>query len=144
MFDSSRMTERKRVHRVFILADGTGETAQKVATAALTQFSNVPVVTEVFTTVRSKVEIREILERAQRESAFVVYTVIDLEHREYIGSCAQELGLETSDLIGGLVVQLSTVFGEQPMNSPGAQYRLDAGYFKRIDLRSSSSCDSRE
>src|SRR2546421_3828587 len=75
---------------VFILADGTGETAEKVATAALTQFRGIDTRTQAFTRVRSKIEIREVMERAARDRAFVVYTVIDPEHRDYIQRLSQD------------------------------------------------------
>lgn len=118
---------------VFILADGTGETAEKVATAALTQFRAIDVKAQAFTRVRSKIEIREVMERASRERAFVVYTVIDPEHRDYIQRLSQELGVEVADLIGGLVVRLASYLNAQPLLTPGIQHQLDADYFRRIE-----------
>jgi regulator of PEP synthase PpsR (kinase-PPPase family) len=118
---------------VFILADGTGETADKVATAALTQFRGIDVRTQAFTRVRSKIEIREVMERAARDRAFVVYTVIDPEHRDYIQRLSQEMGVEVADLIGGLVVRLAHYLDAQPLLTPGIQHQLDADYFRRIE-----------
>ncbi|MBI4817551.1 MAG: kinase/pyrophosphorylase [Deltaproteobacteria bacterium] len=118
---------------VFILADGTGETADKVLTAALTQFRALDVSTAAFTRVRSKIEIREIMERAQREGAFVVYTVIDPEHRDYIQRLSEDFGVEVMDVIGGLVVRLGGYLNAKPLLTPGTQHRLDAEYFKRVE-----------
>lgn len=118
---------------VFILADGTGETAEKVATAALTQFRGVDVHSQTFTRVRSKIEIREVMERAAREKAFVVYTVIDPEHRDYIQVLSKELAVEVADLIGGLVLRLASYLNAQPLFAPGIQHQLDAEYFRRIE-----------
>jgi regulator of PEP synthase PpsR (kinase-PPPase family) len=118
---------------VFILADGTGETAEKVATAALTQFRAIDCRTQAFTRVRSKIEIREVMERAASEHAFVVYTVIDPEHRDYIQRLSQELNVEVADLIGGLVVRLASYLDAQPLLTPGIQHQLDAEYFRRIE-----------
>lgn len=118
---------------VYILADGTGETAEKVATAALTQFRSIDVTTVIFTRVRSKIEIREIIEKAARDGAFVVYTVIDPEHREYIQRLATETGIEVADLIGSLVVRLSKYLESTPLLTPGIQHQLDEEYFQRIE-----------
>jgi regulator of PEP synthase PpsR (kinase-PPPase family) len=118
---------------VFILADGTGETAEKVAQAALTQFRSIDVAIQTFTRIRSKIEIREILERAAREQAFVIYTVIDPEHREYIQQLSGELDVEVADIIGALVMKLSMYLGSAPLLSPGIQHQLDEDYFKRIE-----------
>lgn len=127
---------------VFILADATGETAEKVASAALTQFSEVSIRTTLFTRVRSKVEIREVLERAAREKAFVVYTVIDPDHRKYIQEVAENLGVHVADVIGGLVLQLSSHFGVEPLCSPGLQHQLNAEYFRRIEaIEFAVKCD---
>jgi regulator of PEP synthase PpsR (kinase-PPPase family) len=118
---------------VFLLADGTGETAQKVTTAALTQFGSSEVETVSFTRVRSKVEIREIMERAAKASAFVVYTVIDPEHRDYIQQLSSDLDVEVADLIGWLVVRFGSYLEAQPLLTPGIQHQLNAEYFRRVE-----------
>jgi regulator of PEP synthase PpsR (kinase-PPPase family) len=127
------MADADNSKTVFILADGTGETAEKVATAALTQFRGIDLHTSSFTRVRSKIEIREVMERAARESAFVVYTVIDPEHRDHIQMLSQELSVEVADLIGGLVLRLASYLNAQPLFAPGIQHQLDADYFRRIE-----------
>jgi hypothetical protein len=119
--------------KVLILADGTGETAEKVCHAALTQFRGLEVSTETFTRVRSKFEIREIMERAARERAFVVYTVIDQEHRDFIQQTANDLQVEVADLIGGLVLKLGSFLGARPLFATGIRHQLDAEYFRRIE-----------
>lgn len=127
------MADNESSKKVLILADGTGETAEKVSQAALTQFRGIDVSIETFTRVRSKFEIREIMERAEQERAFVVYTVIDEEHRDFIQQLSMELQVEVADLIGGLVLKLSMFFGAQPLNVAGIKQQLDADYFKRIE-----------
>ncbi|MGF1510602.1 MAG: pyruvate, water dikinase regulatory protein [Myxococcota bacterium] len=119
--------------RIYILADGTGETGEKVVKAALTQFRGVEVSTEIFTRVRSRVEITEIMTEAARENAFVLYTIIDPEHRSHLQGLAEGQGLEAADLIGGLVVKLGLFLGAQPLLSPGTKHQMDAEYFKRIE-----------
>ncbi|MEL6184530.1 MAG: pyruvate, water dikinase regulatory protein [Myxococcota bacterium] len=121
------------VKRVFIVADGTGETADKAAQAALTQFRGLEVETEAFTRVRSRYEIREVIDRAAQERAFVVYTIIDPEHREYLQATAGELQVEAADVIGGLVMRMAAFFNQEPLFAPGIQHQLDADYFKRIE-----------
>ena len=119
--------------KVFILADGTGETAEKVAQAALTQFRGLEVSIESFTKVRSKFEIREILDSAAKVNAMVIFTVIDPEHRDFIQQTAQELDIESADLFGGLVVKMGSFFGTQPLFATGIKHQLDAEYFRRIE-----------
>nr|XP_061804854.1 putative pyruvate, phosphate dikinase regulatory protein [Nerophis lumbriciformis] len=73
------------------------------------------------------------MERAAKERCFVVYTVIDPEHRDFVQSTAHELQVEVADLIGGLVLKLGAFFGEQPLFATGIKHQLDAEYFKRIE-----------
>jgi hypothetical protein len=119
--------------QVFILADGTGETAGKVCSAALTQFRGIEVETKLYTRVRSKIEIREIMERAAKAGAFVVYTVIDPEHRDHIQRLAEELQVEVADLIGALVARFSGFLNAVPLLTPGIQHQLDEDYFRRVE-----------
>lgn len=119
--------------QVFILADGTGETAEKVCSAALTQFRSIDVETKLFTRVRSKLEIREIMERAAKAGAFVLYTVIDPEHREHIQRLSEEMHVEVADLIGALVVRFSGFLNAKPLLTPGIQHQLDEEYFRRVE-----------
>ncbi len=127
------MVDKGDEKTVYILADGTGETAEKVSNAALTQFRGLDVSVETFTRVRSKIEIREILERAGQSGAFVVYTVIDPEHREYIQRLADDLHVEVADLIGSLVARLGSFLGATPLLTPGIQHQLDEEYFRRVE-----------
>ena len=119
--------------KVFLVSEGTGETAEKVAEAALTQFRGIGVLTETFTQVRSKLQIEEIMGRARMEGAFVVFTMIEPEHRDLILELASQSGVETADVIGGLVRKFSAFVGEQPLLAPGIQHQLDADYFRRIE-----------
>lgn len=119
--------------RVYVLADGTGETADRVTRAALTQFKDLHVSLELFTRVRSKYEIREHMERAAHQGAFVVFTLLDRDHRNYILALAEELAVETVDLIGGLVLQLGRFFEKTPMFTPGLRHQLNADYFRRVE-----------
>ncbi len=119
--------------RIFIVADGTGETGEKVVQAALTQFRGLDVATETFTRVRSKVEIREIVERASARHAFLVYTIIDPEHRQLLQHFCHELGVEAADLIGSLLGKLGRFFEAEPLFTPGIKHQMDADYFRRIE-----------
>jgi len=127
------MADSDTFKKIFILADGTGETAEKVSQAALTQFRGIEVVTESFTRVRSKFEIREIMDRAAKEHAFVIYTVIDPEHRDFIQTTALELQVEVADLIGGLVLKLGTFLGSRPLFATGIKHQMYEEYFRRIE-----------
>ena len=92
-----------------VLCDSTGETAEKVVRAAMLQFPHAGAQIRLHTRVRTKEAARPILERAAREGALVVFTVVSPELREYIHGVSDELRVEALDLIGSLIGKLGDV-----------------------------------
>ena len=74
-----------------VLSDSTGETAEKVVRAAMLQFPHSGAQIRLHTRVRTKEAARPILERAAREGALVVFTVVSPELREFIHAASYEL-----------------------------------------------------
>ncbi len=122
-----------QARQLFVISDATGETAEKVVRAALLQFSNVPVVIRMFTRVRLEQEMRQIVTRAHRESALVVFTVVSTTHREILRRLCDEENVEWVDLIGALMAKLSSFLGAQPRGVPGLLHTIGDDYFRRIE-----------
>src|SRR5580700_8570075 len=85
------------------------------------------------TRVRTKEAARPVLERAAKEGALVVFTVVSPELREFIHASSYELKVEALDLIGSLIGKLSTFLDRQPINMPSAMLPLSDEYFRRIE-----------
>jgi regulator of PEP synthase PpsR (kinase-PPPase family) len=119
--------------RIEILSDSTGETAEKVIRAAMLQFPHSGAVLRLHTRVRTKDIARPILERAAREGALVVFTVVSPELREYIHAASYEMKVEALDLIGSLIGKLATFLDRQPINMPSGMLPLTEEYFRRIE-----------
>src|SRR3954468_18496177 len=85
------------------------------------------------TRVRTKEAARPILERAAREGALVVFTVVSPELREYIHVSSYELRVEALDLIGSLIGKLTVYLDRQPINTPSGMLPLSEEYFRRIE-----------
>ncbi len=116
-----------------ILSDSTGETAEKVVRAAMLQYPHSGALIRLHTRVRTKDAARPILERAAREGALVVFTVVSPELREFIHASSYELKVEALDLIGSLIGKLGTFLDQQPINMPSAMLPLSDEYFRRIE-----------
>ncbi|MFO0679006.1 MAG: pyruvate, water dikinase regulatory protein [Polyangiaceae bacterium] len=121
------------VRRIDVLSDSTGETAEKVVRAAMLQFPHSGAQIRLHTRVRSKEAARPILERASKEGALVVFTVVSPELREYIHIASYELKVEALDLIGSLIGKLSAYLDRQPINMPSGMLPLSEEYFRRIE-----------
>ena len=119
--------------RIDVLSDSTGETAEKVVRAAMLQFPHSGAQLRLHTRVRTKEAARPILERAAREGALVVFTVVSPELREYIHAASYELRVEALDLIGSLIGKLTVYLDRQPINTPSGMLPLSDEYFRRIE-----------
>ncbi len=118
---------------IFVISDGTGETAERVVRATLLQFADANVDVRVFSRVLQRQELEEILTQAERERCFLVYTLVNPELREQLGALATEKQLETADLIGTLMVKFGNFLGQKPLLEPGLGQRLDEDYFRRVE-----------
>jgi regulator of PEP synthase PpsR (kinase-PPPase family) len=119
--------------RIDVLSDSTGETAEKVVRAAMLQFPHSGAQIRLHTRVRTKEAARPILERAAREGALVVFTVVSPELREFIHAQSYELKVEALDLIGSLIGKLSAFLDRHPINTPSSALPLSDEYFRRIE-----------
>ncbi|MGM0574186.1 MAG: pyruvate, water dikinase regulatory protein [Myxococcota bacterium] len=117
---------------IYVISDATAETAERTLRAALIQFRGVEPDLRIFSMVRKDERLDEILEMAGAQGAMVLYTIVNPDQRELLHQRADEYGLVTVDLIGHLMHQLASFFGEPPTGRPGIP-RLTADYFRRIE-----------
>ena len=116
-----------------IVSDSTGETAEKVVRAAMLQFPHSGAQIRMHTRIRTKDAARPVLERAAKDGALVVFTVVSPELREFIHSQSYELKIEALDLIGSLIGRLTTFLDREPINTPSSMLPLSDEYFRRIE-----------
>jgi regulator of PEP synthase PpsR (kinase-PPPase family) len=116
-----------------VLSDSTGETAEKVVRAALLQFPQAGTQIRLHTRVRTKEVARPVLERAAKEGALLVFTVVSPELREFVHGVTAELRIEAIDVIGSLIGKLGTFLDREPINLPSAMLPLSDEYFRRIE-----------
>lgn len=126
------MSANKRRY-IEVLSDSTGETAEKVVRAALLQFPQAGVQIRLHTRIRTKEAAIPVLERAARETALLVFTVVSPELREFIHGMTAEMKIEAIDVIGALIGKLGTFLDREPINLPSAMLPLSEEYFRRIE-----------
>lgn len=127
--DQSPATERP----LFIVSDSTGDTATRVARAALRQFDSTKVPVQVFSNVSDRATLERILKQAALSGAFVVTSLVSADQRAFAHELSKAYRLLQVDVIGHLLISLSGWLGEEPVNTPGLLHRTDAEYFKRIE-----------
>ena len=89
---------------IYLLSDATGETAEKMVMAALTQFRDKPVRFKRISNVRTKTQVYEALDEALSQGALVVYTIVNRELGQLVHDECDGLGLASLDLLTPLLL----------------------------------------
>ena len=121
------------VKPIFIISDGTGDTAEKVVRAALLQFKGYLVHVRVFPNITEREQLDRLVRRAASENALIVTTLVRPETRAIAAEVAKHHRVQQTDLIGSLLGQLTLFLQTQPEGVPGLMHRADDEYFRRIE-----------
>lgn len=119
-------------YHVFIVSDGTGETAYRMLKAAMVQFQEDILITR-YSNVRDRSQIEAVTHAARHNATLVVFTFVAADLREKMETAAQEAGLEYLDMLGPLMEKLASFFHKPPTAKPGLLHQVDEEYFARID-----------
>jgi regulator of PEP synthase PpsR (kinase-PPPase family) len=127
------MPRTSKAKHIWIISDGSGATAERVLQASLVQFKDKDIIIESFPDVLKKEQIREIIQKASKLKVLIVYTLVTPELRSEIIMQANQYNLPTVDLLGPLLVSLTSFLASPPEARPGLLSQMDHSYFKRID-----------
>lgn len=120
-------------HIIYVISDSTGETAERVIKAALSQFSTMDVKVQRLCQIRNQEDIHKAFETVTASSGLVAYTLVDPALAETVERVAEEHGLMTYDLLSGLIYNLSHFLGVASQAKPGLLHRIDTDYYKRVE-----------
>lgn len=119
---------------VFILSDGTGETASQMVRAALVQYSDRDIQIVRCKNVRTEEQLGPLLEDVQQQKGIIVYTMVSPQMRRKIFELASEKAIPHVDLMGPLLNAFDAHLGENPSDHTAGLLRaVDESYFKRIE-----------
>jgi regulator of PEP synthase PpsR (kinase-PPPase family) len=117
---------------IFVISDGTGETAATIVRAALVQYPDRDISLVRCKNVRSEEQVENIVEEVQARDGSVVFTVVSGSLREHIEKLCQKNKVHYQDLFGPLLMMLSDYFEKEATFTAGLLRRTDEKYFKRI------------
>ncbi len=129
--EKKKVIPEKKV--IYLVGEGTGETINKIARAALVQFNRERFEVKSFFMVKDKQYLSRITKYAVEDRALIAFSVVEPSLRNFLIEEAQRIGLTAIDVIGDFIMHLSIFLGEKPMSIPGRQHILDEDYFRRID-----------
>lgn len=125
--------ENKPRGTIYIISDGTGETASTMTKAALVQYDQKDVNIVRCKNVRSEAQIESVINEAFENKGIIVHTVVSPAMRAKITEIASNKGLLSVDLLGPLLNALDRYFGVASEGEAGLLRTVDDRYFRRIE-----------
>lgn len=119
--------------KIFAVSDSIGEIAEQVAEAAASQFNNEVKIKRV-PYVKTLEDVEEIIKQVKNEeNSMIVSTIITVNIREYLTEKAIENNITVVNVLGPIINVASSILNKQPQYDPGAMWKTDEAYFKRIE-----------
>ena len=119
---------------IFIVSDGTGETASIMTQAALVQYKDKDIRVVRRKNVRHSNQVEQLIEEAQKASGFIVYTVAHPDISNQIEETAKTYNVPAIDLLGGLLNKLGAYLESDTITPQAGLFRsINDHYFKRIE-----------
>ncbi len=121
--------ESKRLNLI-IVSDGTGTTAESVATSVLLQFGGVEVIKQRFPFARSMVEVNRIMDRAEEcSNAVLVHSLVSSDLRNLIKNRSEKTGIIEIDIMGAMMDRIGQILKKSPKRVPGLMRPYDEDYY---------------
>jgi [pyruvate, water dikinase]-phosphate phosphotransferase / [pyruvate, water dikinase] kinase len=119
---------------IYIISDGTGETAMTMTKAALVQYANHDLNIVRFKNIRTEQQVDATIEEALLKKAIIIHTVVSRQLRSYLQDKAAGYGLAQVDLLGPLLTELDQFLKvTDSQKVAGLLHSVDEKYFKRVE-----------
>jgi regulator of PEP synthase PpsR (kinase-PPPase family) len=120
---------------IFILSDGTGETASTMIRAALVQYASLNINIVRCKNVRTEEQIESLIEDVHTRKGLIVFTMVSPQMSRKVVESAAERGIAAIDLMGPLLAALDIYLGKDTSgtHTAGLLRAVDEQYFKRIE-----------
>jgi regulator of PEP synthase PpsR (kinase-PPPase family) len=117
---------------IFVVSDGTGDTATAAVQAVMLQFQ-VEWNLRTFVGVRFETEVRLITEEAARAGALIVFTLVDEKVARALIDESARHEVVAVDLLGPVLSKVAESLRVEPRSMPGLLHGMSGDYFRRIE-----------
>lgn len=118
---------------VFIVSDATGETAERMVSAALAQFRDAPVTLARRRQVRTPQQVRAVVKEAAGGDSIVVHSLVSNELRRLMLEESRVHGVDSLDALGPMLDRIATHLKLTPQEKPGLFRQLTEARSREID-----------
>ena len=127
------MGKEPAIHNIYLFSDATGETAERVMRAVLTQFRDAEIRLHRFNQLRTQEDMAKAIEAVTAQPGLIFCTLVNRELAQHLQSEAERLEVEVIDLLGPILYKFSEILGVPPQQEPGLLYEINAEYHKRVE-----------
>jgi [pyruvate, water dikinase]-phosphate phosphotransferase / [pyruvate, water dikinase] kinase len=121
-----------RLH-LHLVSDSTGETVTTVARAGMSQFDGVVPVEHVWSFVRTRAQVDQVLSMVKALPGLVIFTLVSPDLRQALQEGCRVLDTPCVPILDGVIGALTSLVGAEMRPQIGRQHAMDAGYFSRIE-----------
>jgi regulator of PEP synthase PpsR (kinase-PPPase family) len=118
---------------IYLLSDGTGETAERVLRSGLKQFSGYSAQVRKFPHITTLDQLQQVILETKHHDALLLFTLVDPNLRTEAKALAETHRIRHIDLLGNVLGQLSLYFRASPIGVPNQMNLINDEYFKRIE-----------
>jgi [pyruvate, water dikinase]-phosphate phosphotransferase / [pyruvate, water dikinase] kinase len=118
---------------VYTLSDASGQTAELMARAVISQFQKQPVKLIRLPRLQSTIQIENMVKLAAQNPCIFAFTIVQDDLKACLIAQAERYNIKAVDLLGGLLTALSETLEESPLQEAGLIHARDEEYFKRMD-----------
>ena len=119
--------------KIYLLSDGTGETAERVLRSGLKQFDGYSAQVRKFPYITQVEQLQKIIQLTLEEDALLIFTLVDPSLRQETKELAEQQRIRHIDLLDNVLSQLSLYFRANPIGLPNQMNLVNDEYFKRIE-----------
>ncbi len=121
------------MNKIFVVSDGTGGTAKRALTAALTQFEGADIQIVERPNTRNTGQVESVVQEAAKVKGFIIHTLVSHSVRDAMLRMGRIYNIATFDLMGPLLERLSQQLSISPSMKPDLFRQLNEAYFRRIE-----------
>jgi len=102
---------RKNFFHLHLISDSTGETLISAGRAAAAQFRGSNAIEHVYPLIRSKKQIKALIDALDREPGIVLYTIVDQDLAALVETGCHELGLPCVNVLAPIIEKFQDYLG---------------------------------
>ncbi len=119
---------------IYIFSDSTGETGERMLRATMSQFDHSNIHLHKKSHLRTFEDIASAVKFVLQKPGLIIYTLVDMQHAEFLRTEAKQHGLTAIDLITPLLSEMKGFLDLPAKHKPGLLYRVNEEYLKRMDV----------